>query len=254
MLDQNTSIPLYEQMKQAIQEDIDNQVYRPGVRLPSEGELEQKYQVSRITVRRAVKELCDQGILVRKQGKGTFVVQKPMYAHLDRIGSGFHDSMEAQGSTIRVDILEKRVIRVDSSWAKDLKIDPNDEVLYVKRLMYADNIPSMLDNCYIPLKRFPGIVEKMDENASLYRILTGEYGVNVGRDYKVIRVRKATEEMSRLLECEVGDPMFDLYKLIYNIAKEPQVICISYLKGENTWYCINGEDEKVNQNGVVWRH
>ena len=120
--------------------------------------------------------------------------------------------------------------------------------------MYADSIPSMLDNCYISLKRFPGIVEKMDENASLYRILTGEYGVNVGRDYKVIRVRKATDEMSRLLECEVGDPMFDLYKLIYNIAKEPQVICVSYLKGENTWYCFNGEVEKVNQNGVVWRH
>ena len=61
MLNQNALTPLYEQLKNAIKDDIHAQIYRPGDRMPSEAELEEKYQVSRITVRRAVKELCDSG-------------------------------------------------------------------------------------------------------------------------------------------------------------------------------------------------
>ena len=68
MLDQNALVPLYEQLKDAIKEDIKAKIYCPGDRMPSEVELEEKYQVSRITVRRAVKELCEEEILVRLTG------------------------------------------------------------------------------------------------------------------------------------------------------------------------------------------
>ena len=76
MLDQNISTPLYEQLKVALKEDIRNKIYKPGDRMPSEIELEKQYSVSRITVRRAIKELCEENILIRKQGKGTFVAPK----------------------------------------------------------------------------------------------------------------------------------------------------------------------------------
>lgn len=73
MLDQNASTPLYEQLKNAIRKEIDEKKYSSGDRMPSEAELEKLYNVSRITVRRAIKELCDEEVLVRRQGKGTFV-------------------------------------------------------------------------------------------------------------------------------------------------------------------------------------
>ena len=94
MLNQNALTPLYEQLKNAIKEDIQAQIYRPGDRMPSEAELEEKYQVSRITVRRAVKELCEEEILVRKQGKGTFVLSCGVQSRFDQL-AGFHDSMDA---------------------------------------------------------------------------------------------------------------------------------------------------------------
>ena len=75
MLELNSSVPLYEQLMNAIRADIDQGIFKAGEKLPTEAELEEKYAVSRITVRRAIKELCDDDILIKKQGKGTFVQQ-----------------------------------------------------------------------------------------------------------------------------------------------------------------------------------
>ena len=75
-LDTNNAVPLYEQLRVALRERLDSGVLDPGERLPSETELCQKYGVSRITVRRAVDELVEEGILERRQGKGTFVAPK----------------------------------------------------------------------------------------------------------------------------------------------------------------------------------
>ncbi len=256
MLEQNSSIPLYEQLKQAIKSEIQAGAYKPGCRMPSEAELEQIYQVSRITVRRAIKELCQEEILVRKQGKGTFVLENPVYKHIDRTIGSFHDSMAKEGKKVTVDILEKSIIRVRASYASDLAIAPDDEVVYLKRLMYADGIPVMIDTNYIPLKRFPGIYDRLEGNLALFSLLEKEYGVKLERYYKVLKVQKATREMGRLLDCRAGDPMFDLFKITYNDEGVPQTISISILKGEDTFYVISNGDvegDEVNQSGLSWK-
>ncbi|WP_333648751.1 GntR family transcriptional regulator [Lacrimispora sp.] len=253
MLDQNALIPLYEQLKNAITEDIKAKIYHPGDRMPSETELGEKYGVSRITVRRAVKELCEEDILIRKQGKGTFVLNTGMKNRLDLLG-GFHDCMEEQGRAVRAEILEKSIIRVKASYAKDLQIGEDEEVVYLKRIMYADDIPMMMDMCYLPLKRFPGIVDKMTGDFSVFRILKEEYSINLKRYYKVIKVRKATKEISAHLQCRIGDPMFDLFKITYNEDGVPQHIAISILKGENTSYVISSdEDDQMTHVGISWK-
>lgn len=254
MLNQNIPTPLYEQLKNAIKQEILQKVYLPGERMPSELELEEKYKVSRITVRRAVKELCEEGILVRKQGKGTFVLNNKFCGRLDRPGKGFHDSLEREGKKVRVDILEKSIMHVNASYANDLKIDVNDDVIYLRRLMYADDIPIMIDASYIPFKRFPGLYEKLDGNVELFRTLEQDYGVSLEKFYKVLKVEKATKEMSRLLNCKSGDPVFHLSKITYNRAHEPELISISILKGEDTCYVISSDDgEEINQGGVIWK-
>lgn len=254
MLDQNISTPLYEQLKQAIKEEIHLKVYRPGDRMPSETELGEKYQVSRITVRRAVKELCEEGILVRKQGKGTFVLDHANYRRLDRGIYGFHDLLEKKGKKVTVDILEKSVIHVKPSYARDLKIGLEEDVVYLRRVMYADAVPIMIDTSYLPANRFPGVYDKLEGNVALFRLLRQEYGVSQEKYYKVLKVQKATKEMSRLLNCHVGDPMFDLFKITYDADGNPQIISVSILKGENTYYAISSFDDKdeVNQSGLCW--
>lgn len=255
MLDQNIPTPLYEQLKIAIKEKINQKIYRPGERMPSEAELEAEYQVSRITVRRAIKELCEEGILIRKQGKGTFVLDSANYRRLDRGAYGFHDFLEKNGKKVTVDILDKSIIHVKPSYARDLKIDPEDDVVYLRRIMYADEAPIMIDTSYLPVKRFPGIYDKLEGNVALFRLLRQEYGVEQEKYYKVLKVQKATKEMSRLLDCRTGDPMFDLFKITYDAAGNPQIISVSILKGENTYYAISSFDDKdeVNQSGLCWK-
>ena len=94
-LDQNSSIPLYEQLKNDIKRDIKEGVFPAGSRMPSEDELGEKYSVSRITVRRAVKELCDEDYLIKKQGKGTFVLDNASIPVT--VSQGFHDVWEKKG-------------------------------------------------------------------------------------------------------------------------------------------------------------
>lgn len=254
MLNQNIPTPLYEQLKNVMKEEIFRKVYLPGERMPSELELEEKYKVSRITVRRAVKELCEEGILVRKQGKGTFVLNNKTCGRLDGPSKGFHDCLEMEGKRAGVDILEKSIIHVDEAYAKDLQIDVNDEVIYLRRLMYADDVPTMIDTSYIPLKRFPELYEKLSGNVALYRILEKDYGVALDNYYKVLKVQKATKEMSRLLNCHDGDPMFNLLKISYNRDDQPQLISVSILKGEDTCYVIsNNKGDEINHGGVIWR-
>ena len=256
MLDTNSSVPLYEQLKTSIKEKIQEKVYRPGERVPSELELEAEYKVSRITVRRAVKELCDEGILVRRQGKGTFVLDTADYRRLDReAGTGVHDSMAIIGRTARAEILEKTIIKPKAAYARDLHIDPLDDVIYLKRLMFVDDIPMMIDTSYLPVKRFPGMYDKLVGDVALFRLIQQEYGVKLERYYKVLKVQKASKEMSRYLNCKVGDPMFDLFKITYDANQVPQNISISIMKGENTYYVLSsrGNDDEVNQSGLSWR-
>ncbi|MCI8517422.1 MAG: GntR family transcriptional regulator [Hungatella sp.] len=256
MLDQNAATPLYEQLKLAIKEGIKTGQFQPGTRLPSEAELEKLYDVSRITVRRAVKELCEEEILARKQGKGTFVLNTAdiSYKRLDRTVGGFHDSLVQEGKVATVDILEKSVIHVNPSYARDLGIDEEEDVVCLKRLMYADGVPVMIDTAYIPEKRFPGIYDKLEGNVALFRLMEQGYGVNLEHYYKVLKVRKATKDMARLLNCHQGDPMFDLFKITYNDRGIPQSISVSILKGEDTYYVISSEEEdRINQSGLSWK-
>lgn len=254
MLDQNVSTPLYEQLKNVIKKEIESKKYSYRDRMPSEAELEKQYNVSRITVRRAIKELCDEEVLVKKQGKGTFVIGPETKARLDQGVSGFHEAIAQNGKKVNSEIIEKQIIKVTESYAKDLEINPDDEVIYLKRVMYADERPIMIDNNYIPLKRFPGIYEKLTGDFSLYKLLELEYGVVLEKYYKVLKVQKANKEISRILLCKTSDPIFDLFKLTFDKKGNAQIVSVSLLRGEGTYYVLsNEESDEIKHNGMKWK-
>ena len=160
MLDQNSAVPLYEQLKDAIRADILSGVYKPGTRLPNEAELEAEYGVSRITVRRAVKELVSEGFIVKKQGKGTFV----------RSVRGLSACHETE-----VVILEKRIDHASPD-CTCLGIDADDDVIYLRYLLRSGGLPRMIDSVYLPLKLYPELSIGSDSDSVLLGILQKEYG------------------------------------------------------------------------------
>ena len=168
-LDQNSSIPLYEQLKNDIKRDIRSGYFPAGSRMPSEDELEKKYSVSRITVRRAVKELCAEEYLVKKQGKGTFVLDNSSLPVT--ISQGFHDIWERKGKKVTVEIVENKVINLEGEYRELLNLTASDEVIFLKRVLKADDEPMMIDVAYIPLKLYPNLQMLLGQDDSIYRLL-----------------------------------------------------------------------------------
>ncbi|MFI3325605.1 MAG: GntR family transcriptional regulator [Clostridia bacterium] len=252
MLNQSLSIPLYEQLKNSIKEAIDAQVYKIGEKLPSEVLLEKKYEVSRITVRRAIKELCDEKILVRKQGKGTFILDHSKQNNLGKI-SGFHENMKKQDKVVSTIVLEKSIVKVKPSFVKYLKIDENDNVICLKRLMSVDEKPSFVDICYIPCKNFVGIYDKLVDNVSLFEIFKSDYKLKFGSFHKVLSVKKASEEIASLLGCHEGETIFNMFKVTYDEKQQPIYISINRLIAKDTSYVISSESQEVvSRDNMTW--
>lgn len=132
MLEQNIIKPLYQQLIDAIIENIKNGTYKAGDKLPTETELEATYNVSRITVRRAVKELCDKNILVKKQGKGTFVLDPSLRISLNEIG-GFHEAIEERNQNAFSELLSLQFKKTSDEFSEYLNIPDTSDIIEMIR-------------------------------------------------------------------------------------------------------------------------
>ena len=201
MLEQNIIKPLYQQLMDAIIENIKNGTYKAGDKLPTETELEAAYNVSRITVRRAVKELCDKNILVKKQGKGTFVLDPSLRIRLNEIG-GFHEAIEERNQNAFSELLSLQFKKTSDEFSEYLNIPDTSDIIEIKRVMGHDDTMIFIDTCYLPSDRYPDIQKYLTGNFSVYKILKNIYHVKMVNSEKVIKVRKAKKDEAAYLHCE----------------------------------------------------
>lgn len=243
MLEQNAIKPLYQQLMDVIIENIKNGTYKAGDKLPTETELEAIYNVSRITVRRAVKELCDKNILVKKQGKGTFVLDSSLRIRLNEIG-GFHEAVEERNQTAFSELLSLEKKKASDEFSEYLNIPDTSDIIEIKRVMGHDDTVIFIDTCYLPCDRYPDIQKYLTENFSVYKILKTIYHVKMINSEKVIKVRKARKDEAAYLHCEEGDPVFDIFKIVYDENDTPVHVSISILNGANTSYMISSNSKE----------
>lgn len=210
----NNSIqkPLYFQLKQIIKEDILRGTYKAGQQLPPEADLCVTYGVSRITARRAITDLVEEGILYRQQGKGTFVRESKVKRELIWVG-GFAELTTASGKTPSSQILSNLVIPADEKLANTLKIAEGDPVLKLHRLLFIDNEPFIIESSYFPLSYFPDLEKYIGESASTYSILNNRYEIEIERSEKTLEVIAASKYEAGLFQCDRGAPLFALEKV-----------------------------------------
>ena len=243
MLEQNIIKPLYQQLIDAIIENIKNGTYKAGDKLPTETELEATYNVSRITVRRAVKELCDKNILVKKQGKGTFVLDPSLRIRLNDIG-GFHEAIEERNQNSFSELLSLQCKKTSDEFSEYLNIPNTSDIIEIKRVMGHDDTIIFIDTCYLPSERYPDIQKYFFGNFSIYKILKNIYHVKMVNSEKVIKVRKAKKDEATYLHCEEGDPVFDIFKIVYDENDVPVHVSISILNGATTSYIISSNNKE----------
>jgi len=218
-LNDSSQIPLYNQLKQVIKEDIRNNKYHIGEQLPTEMDLCKQYSVSRVTVRRAIKELVQEGILYRKQGKGTFVSEKKMIRELISLGS-FSDLAIQSGQEPSSQIVEYKVRKVDEKLSALFNSDMNSEVLELKRVLSIDGDPFIIEKSYYPVDKFPNLETYTSENVSIYKILKDHYNTDVVKADKTLDITLSNTEQSEIFGCDLNSVMYLLKKNTFTTNNE----------------------------------
>lgn len=201
MLSRDAATPLYQQIKQQLVRDIEAGVLPAHARLPSERELVRQLGVSRITVRQALGELVQQGYLYSAPGKGVFVsARDPGYA-LDPL-LGFHETARARGKTPGTRILECVLVPATPMAARQLLLQPGDEVVALKRLCLIDGLPTTLQQSWLPAQRVPGLPAQDLTDRSLFATLRERYGIQPTSAHVTISARLGSSGERELLQLE----------------------------------------------------
>ena len=222
--------PKYHWLKEIIRAEY--ATWDPGAPIPSEAELCQLYGVSRTTVRKAIDDLANEGLLYRIQGKGTFVSATRVRERFVQFTAGFYDDMMARGIPLRTEILEQSSIQADQDMAGKLRLALGDTAVKISRLRFVNNLPVVLSDSYVPQRLFPGIESEKLLNASLYGTLREKYGAKLARGTRFVTVAACTEEQARLLRTAVGSPLLVISGVMYDSIGRPIEAGVAWLRGD----------------------
>jgi len=207
--------PLYYQIKQQLLDQISDGRLKPGAMLPSEAQLSAEYNVSRITVRRSLRELVQQGILYSLQGKGTFAARAPI-----REMSGFRsfsEDIRSKGLKPSSQVLRLERAAAEPEVAAHLKLDPGQMVYILERIRLADGQPVAVETAHLPVSLFPNL-ERHDLSQSLFHIFGEKYHIYPAWADAEIQARTATSEVAQALRMRAGEPVLTAHRLTYTEA------------------------------------
>lgn len=214
--------PKYYILKNALIEKINDEELVDDHMIPSERELISTYNVSRITVRRAIDELVNEGYLYKIQGKGTYVKGDKGKQDLFSITSCTNDILNFGMKPSRKVLMVDR-IPANSKKQRRLELDKKDDVIAIDRVYYADEEPINHTIAYLPAKYFPGLEHHDFEKNSLYDVLEKEYGVKITRATRTIEAILAKDVTAELLDVEEGVPIILFRAVTYGIVNNREL-------------------------------
>lgn len=176
-INKNSPLPLYYQLKESILKAVKNQDFKIGERLPSERELAEYHNISRMTVKKAVDILVDDGYLFRKQGSGTFVNDYQQSYSISPLMS-FTKEMEKKGLNYNSKILNFNKIKSENIALK-MNLDSKENLYHLQRLRLIENKPFLLENTYLSATKFKNLTKEKIKNSSLFKIIKNEYNIQL---------------------------------------------------------------------------
>ena len=213
--------PLYQQIKGLLLRSLQGGEWKPGEAIPSEIELAARFKVSQGTVRKAIDELATDNLLVRRQGKGTFVAthaeERTQYRFLR-----LRPDDEAAIS-LRRRLLDCRRLRAPADVARALALKPADSAIQVRRLLLQGELPVVLDEIWLPATPFKGLTADrlMGHRGPMYAFFEGEFGVRMIRADEKIRAVAASGDAAQLLAVAEGTPLLSVERLSYTYDDKP---------------------------------
>jgi len=223
----STDRPLNEQVRQRLLEGISTGEWGPGSAIPTEAELASAFAVAIGTVRKAVDRLVAEGLLLRRQGKGTFV-----RAHDGgRLLFHFFHIVERDGVKTypEVSTVGFRRDRADASAARALGIAPHDKVIRIRNVLSLAAAPVIVDDITLPAALFPGLSGKifLARDNTIYHLYQSRYGINVLRTDERLRAVLADAALGALLRVAAGAPLLEIRRVALTFRDRPVELRIS---------------------------
>ena len=206
MLNKNYPLPMYYQLKELLREKIAAGEWQPGDLIPSERELSQQYEISRMTARQALLELATEGLLRRVQGRGTFVAEPKIKQGLTRL-TGFTEDMRARGLQPGGHLLRLELVAASTLALRALQITPEQQVVLLERLRLAEAEPMALETCHLHFNNVQELLQEDFENNSLYNLLRKKYGITSTRAEQQVGADLCSHREQELLNITEGSPV-----------------------------------------------
>ena len=214
----HSGIPLYKQLISIIKNDIRSGVYKTGDKIPSETELCQRYQVSRITVRNAINELVEEELLFKTQGKGTFVAE-PKYVRPLNKSLNFTNQCRQIGRKPSSKVISVEQMPATDNLAEMIGVKPQETIIKITRVRYADDLAVMLETTYFS-QHYHYLCD-CDLSGSLYEIL-GKHNVYPDSATKSLGICYASKDDSLLLSVPPFSAMLLIKEQVFD--KDGQII------------------------------
>jgi DNA-binding GntR family transcriptional regulator len=217
-IDRDSYEPAYVQLVNILRSNMADGLLRPGDQLPSEAQLCGHYEVSPMTVRRAINILVDQGIVIAQQGRGVFVKPVAMSAATFQLGdlqNLFNDPSQT------VQLLESRIVIADERVANKLAVEVGQRAIYIRRLLRTNGIPTFYHREYLVYDPTRPVVEAELEVTALQHLFTGSSESILKHGEITIEADILTDEEAHLLQAEQPMAAFRLSHLFYDFDEKP---------------------------------
>lgn len=218
-LRRGNGLPLYQQIRQKLMDQIRSGAFKPNEPLPSIQAIAMRIGVSQMTVRQAMKLLTDQGIIYSIQGKGTFISGMKLEKEFRQVLS-FSEETRAHGSVPHSKLISFNLAKPSEETRTALGLGAKDRVFRLRRVRYADRLPIGIECSCIPANVCPDLMSSFDPDSSLYEELAN-YGIQLMVTDEVIEVGKANAEESRLLQIALHSPVFLFTRVSFRENGQP---------------------------------
>ena len=231
-INKDSHLPLYRQVEQVLEYKISSGQWDEGFQLPTEQELATLFNISTITVKRAIIELVNKGFLMRQRGKGTFVLGKRKEQDINQLISLTTDQSESHPH----ELLHFAIEIASSEMVEKMKLNHGDQVVRIERLKIVDGEPISLEYTYLPYVHCHGITSEDINNDLIYNMLRHKFHINLGKAKLFIKPYIATGKQAEVLGISENTAVFEWERFTYSKEKEIVEYSMFYVRPDKETY------------------
>jgi len=231
-IDKTTPIPYYYQIQLKIKEALKKGELKPEQFIPPERDLSEEFDVSRITIRKALEGLSVEGVIKRIKGKGAIIAKPKIEGQLFNRLIGTYQDLEDKGFKITDKILDFKIIESSESVTKELNLLSREKVYRLERIRFLDDEPYHYSKTFIPQKICPDFDYNILIKKSLINVLEKKYRLKIYKVRRLLEAGIASKEESDLFKIKIGSPILTFYNTAFLKKGTPIEYTLNKIRGD----------------------